>query len=244
VALALGRVVAWWSALPSLAGLAWGPASPLVVRFLFGVGEAGMFPATARAFGRWLPRGEQGRAFGLALMTAALGGALSQPLVVALLARTSWRVAFGVFGSVGLVWAIGWWRWFRDEPGEHPAVNPTELGLIMAGRGEIFHHESVPWGTWCGTRRCAPSASCTRRPSTAGTSTSPGYRPTCSGRAASTSPKWAGSPRCPCSRSPVASSWAAGPPTCWLTGSARAGEGDSPDSPASPSRPRRPLPPS
>jgi sugar phosphate permease len=106
-----------------------------------------MFPATARAFGRWLPRGEQGRAFGLTLMTAALGGALSQPLVVALLARTSWRVAFGVFGSVGVVWAIGWWRWFRDDPGGHPAVNPTELGLIVAGRGEIAGHESVPWGT-------------------------------------------------------------------------------------------------
>jgi len=145
--LTLTRIVVWWSVLTSLTGLAWGLASLLVVRFLFGVGEAGMFPATARAFGRWLPRGEQGRAFGLALMTAALGGALSQPLVVALLARTSWRVAFGVFGSVGLVWAIGWWRWFRDEPGEHPAVNPTELGLIVAGRGEIFHHESVPWGT-------------------------------------------------------------------------------------------------
>jgi MFS family permease len=145
--LTLTRIVVWWSVLTSLTGLAGGLASLLVIRFLFGVGEAGMFPASARAFGRWLPRGEQGRAFGLTLMTAALGGALSQPLVVALLARTSWRVAFAVFGSVGVVWAIGWWRWFRDEPGDHPAVNPVELRLIVAGRGEIRHHESVPWGT-------------------------------------------------------------------------------------------------
>jgi MFS transporter, ACS family, glucarate transporter len=142
----LTRIVIWWSVLTSLTGLAGGFASLLVVRFLFGVGEAGMFPASARAFGRWLPQGERGRAFGLTLMTAALGGALSQPLVVALLERTSWRVAFAVFGSVGLVWAIGWWRWFRDEPGDHPAVNPTELRLIVAGRGEMLHHESVPWG--------------------------------------------------------------------------------------------------
>ena len=145
--LTLTRIVVWWSVLTSLTGLTRGLASLLVVRFLFGVGEAGMFPATARAFGRWLPQGERGRAFGLALMTAALGGALSQPLVVAILGRASWRVAFAVFGSVGLVWAIGWWRWFRDEPGEHPAVNPAELGLIVTGRGEIAGHESVPWGT-------------------------------------------------------------------------------------------------
>jgi sugar phosphate permease len=142
----LTRIVVWWSVLTALTGLAGGLASLLVVRFLFGAGEAGMFPASARAFGRWLPQGERGRAFGLALMTAALGGALTQPLVVALLNRTSWRVAFAVFGSVGFVWAIGWWRWFRDEPGDHPAVNPTELRLIVADRGEILHHESVPWG--------------------------------------------------------------------------------------------------
>ena len=144
--LTLTRIVVWWSVLTSLTGLTRGLASLLVVRFLFGVGEAGMFPATARAFGRWLPQGERGRAFGLALMTAALGGALSQPLVVAILGRASWRVAFAVFGSIGLVWAIGWWRWFRDEPADHPAVNPAELRLIAAGRGEILHHESVPWG--------------------------------------------------------------------------------------------------
>ena len=142
----LTRIVVWWSVLTALTGLAGGLASLLVVRFLFGAGEAGMFPASARAFGRWLPQGERGRAFGLALMTAALGGPLTQPLVVALLNRTRWRVAFAVFGSFGFVWAVGRWRWFRDEPGDHPAVNPTELRLIVADRGEILHHESVPWG--------------------------------------------------------------------------------------------------
>src|SRR6266478_184040 len=49
---------------------------------LFDIGEAGMFTGAAQAFGRWLPIAERGRAFGLALMTAAFGGALSQPLVV------------------------------------------------------------------------------------------------------------------------------------------------------------------
>src|SRR5262245_49780408 len=42
--LTLTRIVVWWSLLTSLTGLAWGLASLLVVRFLFGVGEAGMFP--------------------------------------------------------------------------------------------------------------------------------------------------------------------------------------------------------
>jgi MFS family permease len=142
----LTRIVVWWSLLTAATGLAYGLFSLLLIRFLFGLGEAGMFPATARAFARWLPEGERGRAFGLAIMTAALGGAMTQPLVVALLQRTSWRVAFVIFGSVGLVWAASWWRWFRDDPTDHPSVNAAELRIILAGRGEIPHFESVPWG--------------------------------------------------------------------------------------------------
>jgi len=142
----LTRIVLWWSALTAATGLARGLPSLLALRFLFGIGEAGMFPAAARAFGRWLPERERGRAFGLTLMTASLGGAMTQPLVVMLLGRVGWRQAFALFGSVGVAWAIGWWRWFRDEPADHPAVNPAELRLILERRGEIPHAESVPWG--------------------------------------------------------------------------------------------------
>jgi len=143
--LTLARIVVWWSILTAATGLATGLGSLLVVRFLFGVGEAGMFPAIARAFGRWLPERERGRAFGLVIMTGALGGALTQPLVVALLGRTSWRVAFAVFGSVGIVWAAGWWRWFRDDPREHPAVSAAELRVIAAERGTMERAGGVPW---------------------------------------------------------------------------------------------------
>jgi len=142
----LTRIVIWWSAMTAATGLAGGLVSLLAVRLLFGVGEAGMFPATARAFARWLPAAERGRAFGLLIMTAALGGAAAQPLVVALLRQMSWRQAFPIFGSLGVLWAVAWWRWFRDDPAEHGGVNATELATILAGRREMPHHEPVPWG--------------------------------------------------------------------------------------------------
>jgi MFS transporter, ACS family, glucarate transporter len=143
--LTLTRIVIAWSALTAATGLAQGFLSLVALRFLFGVGEAGMFPAAARAFAHWLPVAERGRAFGLTIMTAALGGALTQPMVVALLARTSWRTAFVLFGTVGVVWAVGWWRWFRDDPAAHPRVGAAELEHIVRGRGDIPHHEGVPW---------------------------------------------------------------------------------------------------
>ena len=45
------------------------------------------------------------------------------------------------FGTVGFVWAFAWFYWFRDEPGDHPAVNAEELKHIRSGRGpDVPHH--------------------------------------------------------------------------------------------------------
>src|SRR5262245_28040189 len=116
----LTRIVLWWSAMTAATGAATGFASLVALRWLFGMGEAGVFPTLARAFGRWLPARERGRGFGLTIMAGALGGAATQPIVAWLLERTSWRLAFPIFGSVGLVYAAAWFWWFRDDPREHP----------------------------------------------------------------------------------------------------------------------------
>ncbi len=139
----LTRIVLWWSAMTAATGAASGFASLVALRWLFGMGEAGVFPSLARAFARWFPARERGRAFGLTVMAAALGGAATQPIVVALLERMSWRHAFPIFGSVGLVWAAAWFWWFRDDPREHSAVNGAELARI--GAEAPGPHPAVPW---------------------------------------------------------------------------------------------------
>ena len=148
--LTLTRIVVWWSAMTAATGLTVGFRSLAAVRFLFGLGEAGTLPATARTYARWLPHAERGRAFGLAIMTGALGGALTQPIVVLLLGVTTWRHAFAMFGAVGLVWAGAWWAWFRDDPAEHRAVNAEELREIRVGGAERRSHEAVPWSAIAG----------------------------------------------------------------------------------------------
>ena len=52
-------------------------------------------------------------------MGAHLAGGLTPLLVTALLARLSWRALFALFGSLGFLWAFGWYRWVRDTPQEH-----------------------------------------------------------------------------------------------------------------------------
>ena len=148
--LMLTRVVVWWSVMTAATSLAQGFTSLFILRLLFGLGEAGAFPGTARAFSHWLPAGERGRAFGLAVMSGALGGALTQPLVVALLERMSWRQTFQIFGLVGLAWAVGWYSWFRDDPRRHRGVNAAEVERI--GMEPPRHDGAMPWRAMLASR--------------------------------------------------------------------------------------------
>ncbi|MCA2966457.1 MAG: MFS transporter [Acidobacteriota bacterium] len=141
----LMRIVTWWSAFTMLTAAAWSFGSLLVIRFLFGIGEAGAWPNSAKTFSRWFPKTERGRAQGIFFMGAHGGGAYSPLLIAWLLTFMEWRTVFLVLGSVGFVWALLWYRWFRSEPADHPEVNAAELALILEGREEQAGHGNVPW---------------------------------------------------------------------------------------------------
>ena len=130
----LTRIVVWWSCFTIATAAAFHYASLLIIRFLFGMGEAGAFPNVSKTFSRWLPLTERGTAQGIFFAGAHLGGGLTGLLVTVSLWVMPWRMVFVVFGAVGFVWAAAWYRWFRDEPAEHPEVSPGELKLIQAGR--------------------------------------------------------------------------------------------------------------
>ena len=140
----LTRIVLWWSGFTSLTGLAVGYYPLLVTRFLFGMGEAGAYPNASIVVARWFPVEERGRAFGIILMSAQLGGAFAPLLVVPIQAHYGWRASFYVFGILGVIWSAIWYRWFRDSPDEKAGVSQAELeetrGLVAES------HQSLPWG--------------------------------------------------------------------------------------------------
>ena len=129
----LTRIVCWWSAFTVLTGFAFSYTSLLTIRFLFGAGEAGAWPNVARTFSRWFPRRDRGTVQGTFFMGAHLAGGVTPLLATALLAYMDWRTLFVVFGSTGFVWALAWYRWFRDSPVDHPEVGPAELAFIEDG---------------------------------------------------------------------------------------------------------------
>src|SRR5690242_14758624 len=142
----LTRIVMWWSGFTMLTGAAFNFPALLIVRFLFGVGEAGAWPNAARVFSRWIPERERGRVQGVFFAGAHLAGGLTPALVAWIALYLPWRLVFVIFGFVGLAWAAFWYRWFRDEPREHPAVNTAEAELIETTRG--LPAGDVARGTW------------------------------------------------------------------------------------------------
>ncbi|MDR1789215.1 MAG: MFS transporter [Opitutaceae bacterium] len=140
----LTRIVAWWSAFTVLTGLAQGFRQLLIVRFLFGAGEAGAFPNFSAAIARWFPIHERARAQSFVWMASRLGGALSPVLVIPLQQWLGWRAVFYVFGAAGLLWTLAWWFFFRDHPAEKRGVTRAELEKINP-MPIMSDHRKTPW---------------------------------------------------------------------------------------------------
>ena len=114
----------------------------LVVRFLFGVGEAGAYPNLTRVTRDWFPVQERAFSLGAIWMAARLGGAIA-PFVIGRLAATlGWRNAFYILGVVGILWVVAFRRWFTDRPEQHPSCNLAEQRIIEPiGMQNVFRED-------------------------------------------------------------------------------------------------------
>jgi sugar phosphate permease len=87
----LGVIVTYWSIMTAATAGAFSSVSFIVVRFLFGVGEAGAFPGATRAMQLWYPQRERGLVQGITHSASRLGAAIAPPLVVLIMTELGWR---------------------------------------------------------------------------------------------------------------------------------------------------------
>jgi MFS transporter, ACS family, glucarate transporter len=139
----LTRVVLWWSAFTALTGAVTSYPVLLVTRFLFGAGEAGAFPNASIVVSRWFPATQRASMSGVMLMASQFGGGVAPLLIVPIQVRYGWRMAFFVFGLVGVAWAAAWYWWFRDSPAEKPGVSPEEIAEVDPA--PPAGHHGFPW---------------------------------------------------------------------------------------------------
>jgi ACS family glucarate transporter-like MFS transporter len=124
-------VVSLWSLFTALTGAVYNFITLLIVRFVFGAGEAGAFPSMARAIYTWIPLKERGIVNGINFSGGRIGAAIALPVVAWLIELTSWRASFLILGVIGIVWAVIWHFWFRDSPSDHPNISIEELNYIQ-----------------------------------------------------------------------------------------------------------------
>jgi sugar phosphate permease len=142
-------IVTYWSIMTAATAMAFSATSFFVVRFLFGIGEAGAFPVATRAMQNWYPKQERGFVQGVTHSASRLGAAIAPPIVVLIITAFNWQAVFYICGVVGIVWSVWWYFAYRNLPEEHAMVNKAELERIRGGAGNVSQavKPNVPWRT-------------------------------------------------------------------------------------------------
>ena len=137
------RIVLSWSVFTILTGFSYTFTMLFIIRFLFGMGEAGAYPNATIVIQRWFPKQETGRAQSIIWIASRIGAALAPFLAVSIMVTWGWRYVFYIFGVLGLLWAIFWGFWFHNEPKNMPGIKEAELKHIEEGREIKTHKNSL-----------------------------------------------------------------------------------------------------
>jgi ACS family glucarate transporter-like MFS transporter len=126
----LTAVVFLWSLFTIFTGLASGFVFLLIVRFLFGCGEAGAFPGISKMIYNWIPIKERGAVNGINFSGGRIGAAFSLPIIAVVIDKFGWQATFFILGFIGIIWALSWYFIYRDSPADHPLITEYELNEI------------------------------------------------------------------------------------------------------------------
>jgi MFS family permease len=144
------RVVLWWSLFTILTGFANGFIMLLLVRFLFGMGEAGAYPNTSIVLAKYFPVLERGRAQATIWGASRLGAALTPFIVLPIQQKYSWNMSFYILGAVGIVWTLFWIFWHKEDPKDCKDMSKEELKFIIDNRDLPMQGEAPKTSYWSG----------------------------------------------------------------------------------------------
>ena len=151
--LVLALIVLWWSLFTGLTGLAWSFGSLLVIRFMFGIGEAGSYPCMTGVVVKWYKQHETSTAQGYIWAASRMGGALTPFIVLPVLSLLGWHWAFYLLAALGVVWAVGWYLWYRNEPKDVKGITTEELATLPEASAVKGEKVAIPWKAFMRNRQ-------------------------------------------------------------------------------------------
>jgi ACS family hexuronate transporter-like MFS transporter len=126
----------------------------VAVRSLFGVGEAGNFPASIKTVAEWFPKRERALATGIFNSGSNFGAMVAALLVPWCLIhygdQSGWKMAFIITGAVGFLWLF-FWFWLYETPARQKRLSKAEYDYIhiddeTAADAAGGDTGKVPWG--------------------------------------------------------------------------------------------------
>jgi MFS family permease len=119
------------------------------MRFLLGVAESGVFPATTVLLANWFPRNERARANAYWNLCQPLAVAGSAPITSWLLGVYGWQQMLILEGMLPFIWLPIWWFGISDHPRQAKWISDEERNYLETTlRQEVANLEAptpVPW---------------------------------------------------------------------------------------------------
>jgi sugar phosphate permease len=144
-------IVPFWSLMTAATAWASGATSLFVVRFAFGLGEAGAFPTASRAMQLWFPKSERGFVQGMTHCFSRLAIAITPLVAVVIMKAWGWRWIFYIFALLGIAWSLVFFYFYRNRPEDEARVNAAELAHIRDTQNSEISpvatrlRSDVPW---------------------------------------------------------------------------------------------------
>ncbi len=123
-------MLAAWGLCAIGCGLAKNWQEMIAMRFLLGVAEGSVYPATLVLISNWFPRDERARANGFWNLCLPVAVVVSSPLSGWILDEWNWRVMLVGSGLVPFVWLVLWVLYVEDSPGKAKWISPDERDYL------------------------------------------------------------------------------------------------------------------
>jgi sugar phosphate permease len=124
-----GTIIAW-SALCIALGFVQTANQLLVVRFLIGVAEGGVWPAVLVIISHWFPNEERGRANAYFIMNIAIASIITGPISGWIVTDYGWRWVFIIEGCVSFLLIFVWWPLVDNHPSEAKWISLEEREYV------------------------------------------------------------------------------------------------------------------
>lgn len=138
-----------WSAMTLLMGgehlVSFAFVALLALRFLPGIMESPVGPASDRVIAAWFRAPERGIAGAIFNSAQYVSRVVFTPLISWLAPRFGWQHVFGMMGSIGPVFGLVWGRIYY-APLSHPTISKEELDYMQKGGALVSLGENQKTG--------------------------------------------------------------------------------------------------